>query len=363
MRLYRMEFYKLCHKRVFATGVLAVIGLLLLYFLAEVGEELSVIEEHVYSGYEAVQINREITEEFAGAITNGKINQIIEKYGLPSKLVEGMPGWRDGNYLNDFVTRYFTNGRWENKTLPTQKYDLEETEFQKAFEEMGITPNLTYTTGWRVFTEMLQFGFVLGSVLVICVTSIAFAEEGQTKMMPLIFTTEKGRKGDIPAKIAASFTLTIFIFMGIVLIDFVLCASVYGLNGFENISGMVLSESMYKPVYRISFFKYLCITLGMGLLALLSLCAITLCVSAYQNNTFSAVIIAAVCWGMPVLLRMFFGGFMRIIQVSMPIFLIMRGIISDTYGIWYLALGINLCVSAGCLHTGIVHYKRKQGTE
>ena len=62
---------------------------------------------------------------------------------------------------------------------------------------------------------------------------------------------------------------------------------------------------MLQPVL---FSKYLGILLGLAFQALLSLCAITLCVSAYQNSSFGAVIIAAVCWGLPVLIRMFFGG-------------------------------------------------------
>lgn len=363
MRLYKMELYKLCHKRTFTTGVLAVIGLMFVYFwFAEVGAETAAVGGHVYSGYEAVQINREITEEFEGAITNEKINQIIETYGLPSKFEENMPGWRDGNYLNDFVTRYFTNGAWENGVLPTETYALEETEFGKAYDAMGTTPYLTYTTGWRVFVEMLQFGLVLGSILVICGISVIFADEGQTKMLPLIFTTEEGRKRDVPAKVCASFTLAILIFIGIVLIDIGLCGMVYGLKGFENISGIVLSKHMLRPVYRIPFSEYMGILLGLGLQAFLSLCSITLCVSAHQNSSFSAVIIAAVCWGFPVLLRMFFGGVMWVIVDSMPVFLIMTGTLSDIYMMWYIALGINICFSGGCLLKGIVYYKTRQVT-
>ena len=102
-----------------------------------------------------------------------------------------MLGWRDGNFLNDFVTRYFTNGAWENGVLPTERYSLRETELGKAYDEIGKTPYLAYTTGWKVFVEMLQFGLILGSILIICGVSTIFAEESQTKMLPLIFSTEE----------------------------------------------------------------------------------------------------------------------------------------------------------------------------
>ena len=46
-----------------------------------------------------------------------------------------MPGWKDGNYLNDFVTRFFTNGSWENGVKPTVRYRLKDTGLWKAYKE------------------------------------------------------------------------------------------------------------------------------------------------------------------------------------------------------------------------------------
>ena len=67
MRLFKMEIYKLYHEKVFLWGVLSVIGLMMIFFwFAEVGDELAVIGEKSYSGYEAVQVNRKITKEFEG---------------------------------------------------------------------------------------------------------------------------------------------------------------------------------------------------------------------------------------------------------------------------------------------------------
>ena len=132
---------------------------------------------------------------------------------------------------------------------------------------------------------------------------------------------------------------------------------IYGLKGFENLSWMVLSQHMLQPVL---FSKYLGILLGLAFQALLSLCAITLCVSAHQDNSFGAVIIAAACWGLPVLIRMFFGGIIWLIVDSMPIFLVMTGIVNDIYEIWYIVLGINVCFAIGCLVKGLVSYKTKQ---
>lgn len=106
--------------------------------------------------------------------------------------------------------------------------------------------------------------------------------------------------------------------------------------------------------------KYLGILLGLAFQAFLSLCALTLCVSAYQSSSFGAVIIASICWGLPALIRIFFGGIIWIIVDSMPIFLIINVIINDIYEIWYIVLGISICFALGCLVKGLVFYKSKQ---
>lgn len=312
MRLYKMEFYKLYHKKVFFMGILAVTGLMLLYFwFVEIGDEIAVVGQNSYSGYEAVQVNRKITKEFEGTITNEKIDRIVEKYGIPSKIAENMPGWRDGNYLNDFV-------------------------------------------------EMLQFGLVLGCVLVICGVSTVFAEEGQTKMLPIIFTTEEGKRKHILAKVLASFSLTLLIFLGIVLFDFVICSVVYGLDGFSNMTEIVLGEKILRMGWQMKFPKYLGILLIFGIQGLLFLCASTLCVSAWYKNSFMAVVVSAVSWGLPVLLRMILGGFPAILLYAAPVFLIMQGTVNDVYRVWEIVLVFSLFMGASCTLGGFRKYKAKE---
>lgn len=154
----------------------------------------------------------------------------------------------------------------------------------------------------------------------------------------------------------AAFTFTLIIFLWIVLIDFVLCQKIYGLQGTDNIAWMVLSDYIRQPLM---FLQYLGILLGLGFQAFLSLCAMLLCISAYQNSSFGAVVIAAVCWGFPVLLRMFFGGLMAVIVDAMPIFLIMTLAVNDIYMIWYVVSGINFCIAIGCLVKGTIFYKKR----
>ena len=385
MQLYKMELYKIFHRKIFWIGILAILGLMFVYFwFAEVGDERCVIDGWSYSGYEAVQMNKKITEEYAGTVTDEKINQIVDKYGLPSELNENMPGWKNGNYLNDFVTRFFTNGSWENGVKPTVRYRLKDTGLWKAYKEYNenidsksekndkkqmkteilsmwkFKPTLEYTTGWKVFGELLQFGLILGSVMIICVISGIFAEESQTKMLPLIFTTVEGKRKDTSAKVLASFTITVLLYAGITGSAWGLCKIVYDLKGGYNLTGVVISGSMWKTVDKVPFFSYLSVLLILGMLAFLSLNAITLCISAYQDSMFGAVVVTAICWAIPLLVRIFFGGFVWILVDSMPMFLIMQVNLNDIYSIWYVVAVIAVGVLAVSLTKGILHYKVKQ---
>lgn len=385
MQLYKMELYKIFHRKIFWIGILAILGLMFVYFwFAEVGDERCVIDGRSYSGYEAVQMNKKITEEYAGTVTDEKINQIVDKYGLPSELNENMPGWKDGNYLNDFVTRFFTNGSWENGVKPTERYRLKDTDLWKAYKEYNenidsksekndkkhmeneislmwkLKPTLEYTTGWKVFGELLQFGLILGSIMIICVISGIFAEESQTRMLPLIFTTVEGKRKDTSAKVLASFTITVLLYAGITGSAWGLCKIVYDLKGGYNLTGVVISGSMWKTVDRVPFFSYLSVLLILGMLAFLSLNAITLCISAYQDSMFGAVVVTAICWAIPLFVRIFFGGFVWILVDSMPMFLIMQVNLNDIYSIWYVIAVIAVGVLAVSLTKGILHYKVKQ---
>lgn len=385
MQLYKMELYKIFHRKIFWIGILAILGLMFVYFwFAEVGDERCVIDGRSHSGYEAVQMNKKITEEYAGTVTDEKINQIVDKYGLPSELNENMPGWKDGNYLNDFVTRFFTNGSWENGVKPTERYRLKDTDLWKAYKEYNenidsksekndkkqmkteilsmwkFKPTLEYTTGWKVFGELLQFGLILGSIMIICVISGIFAEESQTKMLPLIFTTVEGKRKDTSARVLASFTITVLLYAGITGSAWGLCKIVYDLKGGYNLTGVVISGSMWKTVDKVPFFSYLSVLLILGMLAFLSLNAITLCISAYQDSMFGAVVVTAICWAIPLLVRIFFGGFVLILVDSMPMFLIMQVNLNDIYSIWYVIAVIAVGVLAVSLTKGILHYKVKQ---
>ena len=82
------------------------------------------------------------------------------------------------------------------------------------------------------------------------------------------------------------------------------------------------------------FSKYLAVLLMLALEALLSLCAITLCVSAHQNSSFGAVIISGSMLGLAGDNKNIFRRLYGLIVDAMPVFLIMTNMVKDIYNIW-----------------------------
>ncbi|MGL5258763.1 MAG: ABC transporter permease [Lachnospiraceae bacterium] len=365
MRLYKEELYKLIHKSYFIIGVIISVCILLLFlWFVEVGEERSTVSDNLCKGYEAVQQDRKITKEVEGVLTDEKIALIVEKYGFPQVVEEDYPGFQDSNYLNDFIMCYLSDGYlrdWNDYKIATKVYQMAQTDIGKIKEITGQDAALYYTKGWNVFFEVFQMGMVLGSILVILGVSVVFSDESQTGMLQIIFTTEEGKRKDIRAKIFASFTLTIGVYLAIVIVSLLLCNMVYGLDG-ANVPIGLIEEKLFlsNAVTFIPTIKYAMYTVMLALMALLVLCAITLWVSAHFANSFHSVVMSLVCWGLPVLIRIFIGGFAYLFISGTPIFLIMREIVWDISSIWFIPVSIAFAVFVVCIVMGHRTYRKFQ---
>ncbi|MDE6388008.1 MAG: ABC transporter permease [Lachnospiraceae bacterium] len=367
MKLYGMELYKLWHQKAFGICAVCIVLFTVFWFwAAEIDMEIATVDGNRYYGYEAVKVNRQITEKYRGALTNEKVAEMIEEYGFPSEVVYDYPGWRDANYLNGFVTEYLSDGYkrdWNNYKVPTKAYAIADTELGEIERAMGGEITFAYTNGWKAFLDTLQMGMVLANVLVLLSVSTVFAQEGQTKMLPLLFTTQNGKEKDAWAKIAAAFTLTIIVYTVMVLLCLVMSVCVFGLDGAECPLGLALSKQMlirisasYMPVVSFAL-----IVLGMDFLAMLLLCAITMCVSAHCKSTFAAVAMAAILWGTPLLIRMLFGGFLYFLTSCMPLFLIMTDSVyeSISWGREYATLWVIIMMTIICVEEGWQVYRRQ----
>ena len=364
MRLYRTELYKLLCRKFFLISAILTIGILFLYFyFVNVGDERSVVNGQVYTGIQAVRTDQKITEEYAGALTDAKVEQIIETYGFPSQVEEYYGGFRDENYLNGFVTEYLGNGYmndWEDYEVSTAVSPIRDTELGRAAEVTGRDIAFDYTGGWAAFLDTLQVGMILGSILILIGVSPVFAEERQIKTAALLMTSTEGKEKDVRAKTAAAFTLSVLIYAGIVLSVFLAVRVVYGFSGADCMLGLVKGyhlrvEDVRNEVTMIAVGRFAGLELIMDFLAMNALCAFTVCISAYFETTFHTVVISCAGWISPLLLRILGGGGGYVLLAGTPLFLVMPGVLLDLYRILFIPAGM----AAGILVFCTVHGARK----
>ncbi len=337
LKLCHMEFYKLWHRKAFMIGSMFMILTMLFYFqVAIAGGEISTVNGVKYYGKEAVKVNRRITEPYRGELTDQKAEQIIAEYGFPSVVEYDYPGWRDANYLNGFVTKYLSDGSyssWDDYTVPTRLYAIKDTVAGELEKALGGRVPFAYTRGWEAFLDVLQTGMVLASILLIMAVSIVFAEESQTKMLPLAFTTQEGKGKVVWAKITAGFILTIVVYGTVVLSAIVPSAIVFGLDGGNCPLSMALDKNLRTGhVFKMDWMPvqtFAGIVLGAGLLAMLLLSALTMCVSAHCKSNFGAVAAAAAVWGMPLLIQITCGGLGYFLTSCMPMLLVMTDVVYE----------------------------------
>ncbi|MCM1086760.1 MAG: hypothetical protein NC419_01300 [Muribaculaceae bacterium] len=366
MRLYKMELYKLCHRKVFIIGAVCILGILLSAFWIHVMDEESTVDGTRRQGLPAVRMNREITEEYKGALTDEKAEQIIARYGFPDKREEGWNYFRNANFLNQFVMDYLSDGymySYDDYRVGSRVYSIADTGLGAVQEYTGKEIILEYYRGWSVFLDIFTLGMILSEILLLFTISAVFADEGQKKMLPLLFTAKEGKKKDTIAKIGAAFTVAAGVWACVFILTLFLCGTVYGFDGLNCYNGMAVSYLMPMPDRIIPMYVYVMMVLVLSLFGILSLCAATLCLSAYCKGSFHAVTAAAVCWGAPFLLMLFTNGFNGIFKVlsAAPIFMVLYEIVDKIYDVWLMPIGISVAVIAGCICKGYGRYERQQG--
>lgn len=379
MRLYKMELYKLCHRKLFIIGAVCVIGILMLFFCIKVSDESAYVDGIAYRGYQAVQVNRRITEAFKGVLTDEKVEKIVEKYGFPQIVEERYYGFSDTNFLNYFVMEYFSDGYfygWDDYKVASCVYPIEDTELGAVKKLTGRELILEYNNGWFVFLDVLVMGLMLGSVLVLFSVSITFSGESRSKMLQLLFTTKEGRKNDIYIKIAAAFTVTGIIWAVVVILDLLLCGAVFGFDGLECFVGatkiMFLWARTGAPSV-ISVGHFTMISLMRGFVGMMLLCAVVLYISASFKSSFYVITVSSVYFAAPFLIMALAvstgaGSFFmrvllsitRILQYISPLIMIMPNSVIDVYRIWQALCGIAVVACVLCVISAYRRYRRRQ---
>lgn len=367
MRLYKMELYKICHKKLFIMGIVFTVITVISAFTMQLVDEEATVDGVTYRGLNAVRMNRQITEEFKGAVTDEKVERIIEKYGLPSKVEMGYGHFMDANFLNEFVLNYLSNGyinredAYKMADSVYHVYHIKGTGLGRVMEITGKDVILEYYRGWSCFMEILPTGMIVGSILILISLSPVFAGEGQSRTLHLLFTAKEGKTKDVYAKIAAFLTVAAAVWAGIIALNLILCGITYGLDGLNCYNGMVLSYLLPWDERMIPMSSYVMTAIIFSLLGMLSLGAITAYISACGQSTFHALSGAATSWVAPIGVMMFtngFNGIGKIFYVS-PMFMVIHFIVEDIYKVRYIIMAASIAITVFCIVRAYKKYNRQ----
>lgn len=335
MRLYQMELYKICHKKILWVIGAAMLAWMVFYFTADiVGGVQTTIDDRTYYGYEAIQMDREITKEYEGELTDDTIHEIIEKYGLPTE-VKGNVGWKDANYLTKFITDYFSNAYitdWHDYQPPTEITSIKDSSLGGYAKEGRLA--FSYSEGWSKFYEFCNIGLELILVWLMIALAPLFSEEHQQRMYSLIFTSELGKTRDVRAKIAAAFTLASGVYLTFITFTLALFQYVFGIFQVKMLAGVALNYRNFWELTSKSMIEFLIIALAIDWMAVMMVTAISIWVSAVQKTVFSSVLTALLIFIMPVVLLLTLDGRLTyLFASSQPSFLVNYQSLIETWGI------------------------------
>lgn len=147
--------------------------------------------------------------------------------------------------------------------------------------------------GWTLFDVDYSVTMMVLGVVLLCIISTVFSHEEQTRMKPLLLTTQKGPDQDALAKIAAAYTVSIGFWLITTLILLLLHITSSGLNSLKLTAGDVIWHmSTSFGVLAQPLGLYLAEVILFSFLAVLQLCAIILAVSAKCRSTFHSLCVS-----------------------------------------------------------------------
>lgn len=327
MRLLMDELYKITSQKIVRISFAVVVLIqLFVFFTVGVFSEVSVVNGVTYNGVAAIKMDREITEEFSGELTDEKVEQIIEKYDFLQMDKEAYS--MKYNYLNQFVFKNgLCDGNWNSNQDPSHTIAIADSAMGQFLEERNMVPMLEYVRGWDVFETLVCMGAILVCLFLIIALTPVFAEEYSMNTANILLTTVHGKKKDIVMKILAAFLFAVLSFLSIVGLNFLLTGIFYGFDGlgswYGSVSGMWFEMEEGVSVSFLSIGQFLLVMLGIMLLGVLMLTAFILFSSAAAKKPFGALVVALVFYILP-------GAgwfYMTLVDVSDQVSLIIRRVI------------------------------------
>jgi len=370
-KIWKEEVYKIASRKIIWLGLL----LLLLFVTARLFTERShysvTIDGQAYFGQEAIDKDQALTAQYAGILTEEKVQQIYTDFGF--YFYDTARDIPVGNFCNKYITRQMTNfNQLDSENPETVRFLQGEAWEQNAAPLLTGDVRFDYVYGWNDLKETYSFLTVMAlSVIFIIGASPVFSEEYTLKTANILLTTQRGKKNGIRIKTWAALFLTASSYCVFTVYLWLIYRSVYGTQGLDASAVLIgVTPTGFCPADIRGFFRF---SFALGLVSVLLLTSITLAVSALCPNAFLTVIISLAVFLVPyvwmntlaMMLPPFFpAGLVKAVShfmVSMPFYL------STNWGFGFSAgqIGMHMGIAgiAGllCAWTGYCRFRNHQG--
>ncbi len=242
------------------------------------------------SGKAAVEIDKRIAQEYAGTLTDEKVQKMMTEF-KPAHDLHGMNA--KYLYMNATQSAAFSrfsgmNGNWNGSSVSDVFGD----------EEIKIG----YTAGWLQTSQNLAKVLIALSFVLILITAPVYSGE-YGGVDAIILTTRYGKTKCASAKIIASFMASFFITAIILAVNLLFAVTVYGIDGLD--CSILFAHQDFVEGYipfNITCGTVIKYQILLAFLSALAVTGISLIFSAFCKNQMIAFVASAALYVLPILL-------------------------------------------------------------
>ena len=242
------------------------------------------------SGKEAVEIDKRIAEEYAGTLTDEKVQQMMTEF-KPTHDLHGMNA--KYLYVNATQSAAFSrfsdmNGNWNGLSV------------SDVFGDQEI--KIGYTAGWLQTSQNLAKILIALSFVMILITAPVYSGE-YGGVDAIILTTKYGKTKCATAKVMASLLCAFFITAIVLAMNLLFAVTVYGTDGLG--CSILFAHQDFVEGYipfNITCGTVIKYQILLAFLSALAVTGISLIVSSLCKNQMIAFVASAALYVFPILL-------------------------------------------------------------
>lgn len=297
-RIWKEEVCKIASHKIIWLGLLLLLLFVTMRLFMERGNYSVTIDGQVYRGQEAIDRDRALTAEYAGILTEEKVQRIYHDFGF--YYYDEARDVSTGNFCNEYITRKMTNyNHLDSENAETVQFLQGDAWEQNAAPLLKGNIQFDYTYGWNDLKEIHSILMVL-SLFVIFIIGISpvYSEEYTLKTADILLTTQRGKKNGIWMKVTAALFLATAVYCIFSAYLWLIYRIVYGTQGLDAspvLIGIEMTEGFCPADIR-GFFQ---LSFALGITGVLLLTSITLAVSALCRNAFLTVVASLAMFFVP----------------------------------------------------------------